>query len=570
MSIKTTSLTKFLFFNLGIGFLVFYLLGAQFKEIGFHADDYGLIRHGQCNSTSDIKRIFKHGDIMHSACFSQENLYPLGRPSYLEVIYRPLLLLIMGAEFKAFGLKPYVTHLIHIGFHTITTLALFNVLACITIPSLAALCSLFFAFHSSLKDYFFWQCYIQNSLEGFFLVLICLFIYLFYRRRQTRWLISASATFFLALLLRETLIFLPLLIVLGWFVFSKINDQKPHLKNFLLGYSPYMVIPPILYTFLRCWAYPLSSHIARIGIKELKPAEPTGIFLRNKFYDLLTYFFDLIGIKWIPSGFAILKFIILILVGGALFIAWKSSLPHRRLVLIFLGSCVLLLSWPSIVFFHSSRYLYLPTLFLAILLAVLLHPFITNSRRRGMILFSLGAFVLVQGLITVKTMALWCTYIHKEMLVYQNLAHLSYQEKKIVTVGISPMLGTGNCSAPVIMGARANHLYEYDHELPSRAAIGNDVSIADLFKSFLGQDKLHIKSLDFKREEDILFIQTTSPDSLWFDEDDLMNNSLGNVEITEQIGKKILAFKIHIDGTVAANTMVLGWKHEQGTFEQLN
>ncbi len=573
MPINAPSLKK-LFLNLVIGLLVFYLLGAQFREIGFHADDYGLIRHGQCKSTSDIKRIFKHGDIMHSACFSEENLYPLGRPSCLEVIYRPLLLLIMGAEFKAFGLNPYVTHLIHVGFHTITTLVLFNVLAYLTIPSLAALCSLFFAFHSSLKDYFFWQCYIQNSLEGCFLVLICFFIYLFYRRRQTRWLVSASTTFLLALLLRETLIFLPLLVILGWFVLSQINDQKLHFKDFLLKYSPYMIIPPILYTLLRCWAYPLSSHITRIGIKGFKPAEPTGLFLRNKFYDLLTYFFDLIGIKWIPSGFTILKFIILILIGGTIFIVWQRSYPHRRLILMFLCSCILLLSWPSLVFFHSSRYLYLPTFFLAILLAILLHPFITNGRRRGMILLSLGFFVLIQGLITVKTMALWCTYNHKEMLVYQNLANLSHtSNKKLITLGIPiPMLGTGNCSAPVIMSARTN---EYHHELPPQAAIGNNVSIANLFKSFLGQDLLRIKSLDFRREEDVLTIQTISPDSLWFDEDDLMNNSLGKVEITEHVGKKILAFKIHLDGGSQLGgwddkILLLGWKHEQGTFEQLN
>lgn len=552
--------------NIFLGIGVFFFIGAWHTKIGFHADDYGIIYNGQYSSLEDVCNIFKNGDIMHNAAFDKkDDLYPPcssfrnGRPSFLEVIYRPLLILIMATENKIFGLNAYATHLVHAFLHTIAALVIFNIIAFFAHPLLAFFCSLFFAFHTSLKDYFFWQCYIQGSFELLCFILMLFFAFKAYKKsyatNKTALFLFLSLFFFLlALFTRETLLFFPGIIVIGAYIYRKETwiQQFFTLKKILV--SLFIIsLPNLIYLATRMWAYPLTLDAKRIGIQDLNKNEPLITFLRNKFYDLVTYVFDLFGMKDIPCGFMLLKIGILLGIALGLFLLWKKSSQKKELLFLAVGT--ILLSWPSIIFFHSSRYLYLPVFFLSIFMGLLFHPLMKKRITKIMTLVLFGLYVGVQAAITLPTLKAWSTATGGEQKIRHQIAALSKRNDNFILLG---------CPSRVMGMA---------HAMSHKLFKGEDkANIQNALYCYTVLDGTPIKQLVGKCINNQLFLSSASPNSVWFNPDALIDLEwLGKISILEQSSNNERIYKIRcgLNQTIKDKALLL-WNMQTHQFDQIN
>jgi hypothetical protein len=552
--------------NITLGLGVFFFIGIWHTKIGFHADDYGIIYNGQYSSLEDFCSIFKNGDIMHNAAFDKENdLYPQcqsfrnGRPSFLEVIYRPLLILIMATENKVFGLNAYATNLIHASLHTIAALVIFNILAFFTHPLLAFLCALFFAFHTALKDYFFWQCYIQASFELFCFILMLFFAFKAYQKRystNTNFLFIFLSLFFflLALFTRETLLFFPGIVIVGAYLYRK----ELLLKHFfsvkkLLMWLFIISLPNLIYLATRIWAYPLTLDAKRIGIQDLNKNEPLTTFLRNKFYDLITYVFDLLGMKAIPSGFMLLKISILLGVALGIFFLWKKSSQKKLLLL--LAAATIMLSWPSIIFFHSSRYLYLPVFCLSIFIGLLFNPLMKNQLSKVMSLLLLGLYIATQASITIPTLKAWSTATGDEQKIRLQMAVLSAQHHDAILLGCpSRLMGMAH--------AMSHKLFKG----------GNTANIQSALYCYTVLDGTEIKPLHGECNNNELTIASLSPKSVWFKPDVLIGlERFGKISILEQSSNRERIYKVRCElkQAIKDKTLLL-WNMQTHQFDKIN
>ncbi len=417
--------------NILVGFIIFLVMGLQHTSIGFHDDDYGMMYNGKYNSIGDVIRVVKNGDCILA---SNEPLDEKHTPrlSFLEVIYRPLLVLVMGTHYKFFGLKPYKFHLIHTALHTINSLIIFNTLAILVHPWSGLVAALFFGLHTSLKEYFFWQCYVQNSLQGLlFLIVLTLLCWWLARRPMHKQLfILANIMLFFGLCLRETLVIFPAIPIIAILLFSKEKWQQRLNECFFAG--SLFSIPVISYLALRLWAYPLTTQIASLGIFSVTK---TTVSFKDKFFDLLTCFFDLIGLKWLPNGSTLslcLKLTIIALLISGIVLLWRNN-PYKGL-LVLLSFSILILCWPSF-FVHCSRYIYLPVILLALLIGLLVKPlFMANTAKQWKWLFlSCGlVYVFLQGVITNKALSKWVHYSALETVGIEA-------DVKSIHAGISPI-----------------------------------------------------------------------------------------------------------------------------------
>ncbi len=389
--------------NLIVASIVFYFMGAKHTNIGFHADDYGFTYNGRYNSLHDIKAIFSNSDMITCAGTMLDK-ETVEKKNFLETLYRPLVLLIMGTEYKFFGMNAYYFHLVHTTLHTITTLTILNVVTMYSGPLCAIPLSLFWGLHTNLKDYFFWQCYVQNSLETGLLCIMVLFFLLWYRRRWIPTLIGFLVLFFITLLLRETLIVLPVLV--GLFVFFEERNLKQVFKSTVL-----FLIPIAAYMGLRLWAHPFSTSVQCIGIKNFTQNNHSLLQTINlKFFDWVAWFMDMIGLHWLPKGYTLIKLSALVALGIFVVSTWRQNAYKNYLAVLTCG--LILLSWPSLLLCHCSRYLYLPTLCFALLIGFLS----SNLTQRSKYLF-FAVFILyatVQGVVTNQRMQVWVARTHLE------------------------------------------------------------------------------------------------------------------------------------------------------------
>jgi hypothetical protein len=424
-----------LILNLIVGLIIFLIMGAQHTSIGFHADDYGITYNGNISTLSDIKRIFYHGDLIIAAN------QPLDEPctprlSFLEVIYRPLLLVSMGLQRKICGLNSYYFHLIHTSLHVIISLVIFNFIALYTHPIAGIITSLFFGLHTSLKDYFFWQCYIQNSLQTVFLLMFIFCICAWLYSRKKLWLLVSFAIFLLALFLRETLLFFPLIPLAGLIIFKKSQIAIPELCKNFFKMGSFFGISILSYLMLRLWAYPFSSEAKSLGIKSMTSSSTSFIeTFRGKFFDLLTCGFDMLGIKWLPSneGLWLLKLSILIGITGISLWLWRKN-PYKKIIMLLLISTIVL-SWPAWLLVHCSRYIYPAVLSLSLMIGLLVKPlFISYSNKLGQYLFAIGGFcfVTLQGYMTNISLTRWVKSSNIEQHTIQSLASYMRENQNIV------------------------------------------------------------------------------------------------------------------------------------------
>jgi hypothetical protein len=535
------NLSLLLILNLVIGSIVFYVMGLKHTSIGFHSDDYGFIYNGRYNSIHDVKRIFNNGDMIENAGSLYNERAPTNKPSFLETLYRPLVLLVMGTEYKFFGLNTYHYHLLHTALHTIITLALFTIIALLVHPLAGIPIALFFGLHSSLKDYFFWQCYIQNSLEACLTLLIIVFFIWWRRSKKLLPLATCLGLFFISLLLRETIIVLPLLAGL-WVI----AEKKAHRFQEALNTCLLFVIPTACYLFLRIWAHPFSSSINKLGIKHFQVSSPMIEIIRGKFFDLLTCFFDILGLKWLPSGSMPIKITAVAILCWFIVFTWRKN-PHKNLV--FLAAlAIILTSWPSILLVHCSRYIYLPIAFFALFIGLLA----ASLTRRGLIIFCLlgTTYASLQGYITNKNLSSWVTQTNLETEFLTSLAQLSSTEEKILVLGYPlRLIGTGSLAALRLYGGHKNSIIKF--ALPY----------------FDAWEQGQVGEFICFRNNTQLTIRSTTPNTLWIPTQSITADS--NYLIHDRENDKIYSLSIPLQSKEFYGYQIVYWDSKNACFERI-
>lgn len=495
--LSSKSTLPILLLNLVIGSIVFYMIGIRHTSISFHSDDYGFIYNGRYNSIHDIKRIFKNGDMISNANSLHDQKISIEKPSFLETLYRPLVLIIMGTEYKFFGLNAYRYHLVHALLHTLVTILIFNLIALLVHPLAGIPTSLFFGLHSSLKDYFFWQCYIQNSLEGCLTLLIIIFFIWWRRSKKLLPLTTCLGLFFITLLLRETIIVLPLLA--GLWVLVEKNNQIffLRLKN-AFNTCLLFVIPTATYLLLRLWAHPFSSKVQNLGIKHF-PQQSSSLWfnIKNKFFDLLTCFFDILGLKWLPSGTMLFKIATAGILCFFIFYTWHKN-PYKYLLLL-TATATILTSWPSLLLVHCSRYTYQPIAFFALFIGLLT----ASLTRRSLIFFCLlgTIYTAIQGYITNKNLTAWAYETNIEKNILRSAAHLSSSSKNIIVLGYPlRLIGTGSLAGLRLHGA------------------SKDATVNFTLPYYNAWEKGITKPISFSRSNNEIIATSQTPKTVWFAE----------------------------------------------------
>ncbi|MBM3886747.1 hypothetical protein FJ364_02345 [Candidatus Dependentiae bacterium] len=540
---------KFILCNLLLAIIVFWFIGAQHKAISFHADDYGFIYNGSHQSVKDIKRIFNNGDMIDNANNMFDASNQRRKTSFAEALYRPLLLLIMGTEKKLFGLNAYKFHLVHTTLHTCVSLILFNTIAFLSSPLAAFPLALFFAFHTSLRDYFFWQCYIQNSLEAF---LFCLIVLLFFRWRRTDSILALCGClviFFIALLLRETLLVLPALAGI-WILLEAVSKGIERIKNSIKT-SFLFTIPIIAYILLRFWAHPFSLSTSKLGIKHFAPPHTNSLLsLKGKFFDLLTWFIDLLGLKWLPEKTGFIKLLVIVFFIGFIIYAWRNN-PYKKLILLS-GIAALLLSWPSILLVHCSRYIYLPTLCLAFLIGILTKSLSRKELKIFLAIFS--AYALLQIFITNNRLTKWVEQTSIEKKAVQSLVTYFNEHAHTIAIGYPlRLLGTGTSQALKFYGAKSLHVSSF------------------ILPSYDAWEQGKVGKFIYSINNNVVTITSTTPQTLWFRKEVIHNITPFTLDkISAENADKVFSLSLTLESIEPRNFNIVYWNYENTTFEELN
>lgn len=138
-----------------------------------------------------------------------------GDSEWGTIIYRPLRTASFAIDYALFGLKPFGYHVVNIILHMASTVSLyFIVLGLFNIAGVAFLSALLFAVHPVHVEAVTWIAS-RADLLGMVLFNLSFLFYMRYKEVRGRaWLIASLALSFLAYIGKETMVFLPGLIIL--------------------------------------------------------------------------------------------------------------------------------------------------------------------------------------------------------------------------------------------------------------------------------------------------------------------------------------------------------------------
>ncbi len=266
------SIFQRLFLNkLYIGFLLFigiiFVYMIPMKTWGLVGEDYSTLF--QALHTKSFIDAFIYGDV--SRVSTGIINVPMNNitPGFFSVLYRPVWLIFCKITYSLFGLNAYAYLILSIVLHALVSLFLFYWLSLIIDSRMSAILTLFFAFHPSLS----WIGKLDNAQYILSLLfglgsIICF----------NMLMVAGLLMFLLCLLTRETLIFLPLLLVV-----SDNKKNKFFTWDLLLGFG--LVI--LCYGLLRNINYPLFPLVSANSADQL-----VGQFTMHNYFSGLFVFFS--------------------------------------------------------------------------------------------------------------------------------------------------------------------------------------------------------------------------------------------------------------------------------------
>ncbi|MBY0353699.1 hypothetical protein K2W90_05025 [Candidatus Babeliales bacterium] len=349
--------------SVSIVVLVMCFLALPFTSWGFILDDFGFLYHAK---TTDITNLFMAHDIAQT--FFPPN-FSVSCPSWLAALYRPMQFVYFAFEEMIFGIQPYCFLLFMVGLHALNSVIIFNVFASVVSCSAAYGATLLFAFHPTIfKDMgiLFNQIYLIDLL---YLLLCGLLLWRFMRLGSWWCYVLSCSIFFMQLFAKETLVVLPLWVVMVSFVWqvcernrTSIADKFKHALLLSCGYWCALVT----YFAFRWWVF--SSMVTA------QPAESLSTkfiaFLvgqKERFFVWVTYACDSFGISFVVAHGKVLKTGLLVVLISLLL--WPFVARKKIIFFVFLVLSMLLFTWPSVLLFHQFRYLYIGLPFLMFIVA---------------------------------------------------------------------------------------------------------------------------------------------------------------------------------------------------------
>jgi tetratricopeptide (TPR) repeat protein len=312
--------------------------------------------------------------------------------------YRPVFLIWLRLNDMVFGLHPWAWHLTTILLHLLVTLLVyFLALRLVNEVFTAGIAALLFGLHPVHIEAVAWISGLTEPLLAVFFVLAFL-CYLRTRealQHRARWLALSMAFFVLAMLEKETGVIFPLLIVAYEWFYPK-ADTESNTSSGMARRAAGTVLPALPYFALilpylaaRIYALKGFSHpLTPLPFSDVLLTVPSLLefWVRHLFWPVgLSTFYDTRPVQNPTlSNFVLPAFAVLLIAGLALAAARKSQVVAFALAWIVLPLLPLL---DIRVFaeneFAHDRYLYLPSIGLAIIAALALRHLPARKRVRG-------------------------------------------------------------------------------------------------------------------------------------------------------------------------------------------
>lgn len=333
-------------------------------RMGFYLDDYNYLeRAGRTDWSNALVQIFD--------------------PRLQTMWYRPLQAIQFFLEFQVFGANPNPYHLMNMGFHALNVLLLYALVWRISRSwRIGIMSALFFATFPVYASGVNWIG-IVDPLETIF-YLLGIWFWWTYLDKRDRWrYVLTLGAFVLALLSKQVSITLPVVL----FLIEWLLRREPRtILGLIRRYAPFAVIAlgfalvqywtGSTHTFAGVFGWQLGTTMAFILAQYLVLFFfPWGVFPS---FDLnLVQVGDAFSYAWATLGILMLAFV-----------AWQK---HSR-ILVFLGAFALLNLLPVLPFpFIEHRYLYLPILSAATILALVFEQAWTVIRERAWLVMTSAA-----------------------------------------------------------------------------------------------------------------------------------------------------------------------------------
>jgi protein O-mannosyl-transferase len=346
-----------------------------------------------------------------------------GRMDATVSMYRPVTGSIVFFQFHLFGLHPWGYHLTSVLLHAIACALVFRVaLQLSATRSVALFASLLFAVHDAHLEAVAWVSALAEPLVVSF-ILAGLSAYLQYRReRQRKWLAAISGSLFLGLLTKETAIALPLLLLAYEFAFGDSDSRKLRRNLPLVAALSGTVF---VYAVMRHFAYKgFIYNESQLPFRALFLTWPSLLVAYGRHLLIPTsvspfYEFNYVMAAdwsfWLPLA-------ILIAIAGAAWFASKRLAGGALIQFCTLGMVISIIPALDLNIFQyreimHDRFLYLPSVFFALLVAHLLFGIhdgqdaahrSAGKRRSTMAYATLGAcLVLLNGASLLTQSPVW-------------------------------------------------------------------------------------------------------------------------------------------------------------------
>jgi protein O-mannosyl-transferase len=356
-------------FHLALLFLISLALYLPTLRNDFITDDkMQILQNPVVTESGNLSRAFT-GDVW-SFAFSSTEVKNAG-----SNYYRPLQLIVYFLEFKVFGQRPWLWHLVNVLLNAVVVCLVYLVLAALASSSLAFLTAFWFALHAIHTEPVTWIAALPELQCAIFLLLALLF----YHRAKTRGPASALTVlsllcFSAALFTKETALLYPLILLAYEYFLQRatLRRPRPWLVPVLLSF-----IPLALYLVLRISALGGFAPTPQVGRADLSLWD-TLLAAPPVFARYLSKLTVPIGMNYfyafpLPTSFQALTFVGLLLAAAlataAILFRNRNPLFSFSIAWFFL-TLAPAFNFKSIgINFFTERYLYIPSLGFCILAA---------------------------------------------------------------------------------------------------------------------------------------------------------------------------------------------------------
>lgn len=421
-----------------------------------------MLRISQCKSLRDLWDFFINGNVCNLSSFSLIKNLPTQDYTQTTTYYRPLFLVLHTLQFNAFGLESYAYFIFIIIVHALNAATIMYLLMLITSDIvLSFLCSLFFAFHQLLYGWL-GKIDMQQHQITLFLMLAAFLVWIRNRQKpQLRTYGLVCMLFLSSLLMRETFLILPLIIVLALVIFRSNNSTSTAKHHCRLLTA--CVIITLLYITMRTMACSQQAFTISHPTIIITGIRQSAYAILGKFAQFL---YDFFWCQWFPWStydffcrhtmltlYRVIKAIILLTV-TALFIT-----NTQKKFIIFAIFSILALLWPLLFTSYGGyRFAYEGLPFCALALACLIH-FSSSTRNnlvRGLIYGVLVVSISINGVHVIQSMhSIMKTpcRITTTLRNFRNINGTKYQRTPLFVFNApSPLTATGLIQAIHLYG----------------------------------------------------------------------------------------------------------------------